>query len=94
MYSRRREPPPIPPGVTRNAFGKEIMRWGRNSDEARARMNTLTREELRAGGVTLSMAKGWRDFYLEERVRIPQNPSAAGRAELMQKAVDLLSEDE
>jgi len=53
-------------------------------------MTTLTRAELVRAGVTREMAEAWRDFYLHELVRNPLNPSAAGRAELMQRAVELL----
>jgi hypothetical protein len=36
------------------------------------------------------MAEKWRDFYQEEAARNPNNPSAAGRADLMQHAANLL----
>ncbi len=54
-------------------------------------MATLTREELEEAGVTLAMAQEWRGFYLNEMRRNPDNPSAAGRADLMQRAAELLS---
>jgi hypothetical protein len=66
------------------------MRWGSGHAEARARIQTLTRSELEQAGVTRSMAEQWRDFYRNEMVRNPNNPSAAGRADLMQRAVELL----
>lgn len=59
-------------------------------EEARDRMKTLTREELEKKGITKDMAEKWRDFYQQEAARNPNNPSATGRAELMQRAVDLL----
>lgn len=59
--------------------------------DARARIATLTRSELEQGGVTLAMARDWRDFYRREMRRNPDNPSANGRADLMQRAVELLS---
>jgi uncharacterized protein DUF4951 len=70
---------------------KHISKWGGGNAEARARIGTLTRVALDQGGVTREMAEGWRDFYRNEMVRKPLNPSAAGRADLMQRAVELLS---
>jgi hypothetical protein len=37
------------------------------------------------------MAEAWRDFYRNELALNPENPSAAGRAELMQRAAELLT---
>ncbi len=56
-----------------------------------ARISTLRREELERAGLTREMAEAWRDFYRHELARNPRNPSAAGRAELMQRAVEFLS---
>ena len=73
------------------------MQWGTGHAVARARMGTLTRVELQTAGVTAKMAREWRDFYrdfyLEEMQRQPTNPSAQGRAELMQRALELLEEN-
>lgn len=66
------------------------MRWGRGNAEARDRIGSLTRDELEQAGVTRQMAQSWRDFYVNEVVRNPNNPSARGRAELMQHAIELL----
>jgi hypothetical protein len=68
------------------------MRWGTGVQAARARIASLSREELITAGVTRAIAEAWRDFYRGEMIRNPSNPSAAGRAELMQRAVQLLSE--
>jgi len=81
---------PLPPGMTAPEFGQDVMKWGTGDDAARARMQTLTREELEERGVTKEMAEGWRDLYQRVKLHNPGNPSAQGRAELMQKAVDLL----
>ncbi len=70
------------------------MRWGTGDAAARERIATLTRDELERAGVTLEMAREWRNFYRRELSRNPANPSAAGRAELMRRAVDLLSGDQ
>jgi hypothetical protein len=68
------------------------MQWGTGDDAARARMRTLTREALEEAGLTQEMAEAWRNFYRQELARNPRNPSAAGRAELMQRAVELLGQ--
>lgn len=82
---------PLPSGITTAEFGNNVMKWGTGDEAARARMQTLTREELEKSGVTKEMAETWRDFYKSVKDANPANPSAAGRAELMQRAVDLLS---
>jgi hypothetical protein len=82
--------PQLPGGVTAREFGTKIMRWGTGNDAARARIASLTRQELEASGVTREMAEAWRDFYRTEALRVPTNPSAQGRAELMQRAAELL----
>ena len=66
------------------------MKWGTGDVAARARIGTLTRAELQNAGVTAELARQWRDFYLEEAQRSPTNPSARGRADLMQRALELL----
>jgi len=82
--------PPIPSGMTIAEFGNKVMRWGTGNEAARARIATLTREELEAAGVTKDMAEAWREFYRTEALRVSTNPSAPGRADLMQRAVELL----
>ncbi|HEY8387204.1 MAG TPA: RHS repeat-associated core domain-containing protein, partial [Parasegetibacter sp.] len=83
--------PPTPNNMNLGEFGRNVMKWGSRNADARARINTLTKAELQANGVTKKMAEAWRDFYINEAKRVPSNPSAAGRADLMQRAVDLLS---
>jgi hypothetical protein len=68
------------------------MQWGSGNAAARARISTLTREELERAGLTQEMAEAWRDFYRNELARNPGNPSAAGRTELMQWAFELLQQ--
>ena len=77
--------------MTLREFGQSVMRWGSGDTAAQARISTLTREELERVGLTQEMAEAWRDFYRSESARNPRNPSAAGRAELMQRAIELLS---
>ena len=66
------------------------MRWGTGDEAARERRETLTRNELVHLNVTVQMAREWRDFYRNEIIRNPKNPSARGRIELMQRAIELL----
>ena len=77
--------------MTLREFGQRVMRWGTGNEVAMARISTLRREELERAGLTREMAEAWRDFYRHELARNPRNPSAAGRAELMQRAVEFLS---
>ena len=90
--ARRPSRPPIHSScASLRDFGVKVMRRGTGSVAARARMMTLTREELVRAGLTRPMAEAWRDFYRNELSLNPDNPSAAGRAELMQRTVDLLT---
>ena len=84
------KPPDVPSGHNVAGFGATVMRWGTGDAAARARIQTLTRGELVAKGVTATMARAWRDFYLNEIARNPKNPSARGRVELMQRTLELL----
>lgn len=88
-------PPPIPRGArTVSGFGTRIMHWGRGDAAARVRMVSLRREDLEQAGVSRDIAEAWRDFYRAEAIRNPRNPSARGRADLMQRAAELFSGDE
>ena len=82
--------PEVPSGLNVANFGSNVMRWGTGNAAARARIQTLTRGELVTKAVTTTMARAWRDFYISEVARNPKNPSARGRVELMQRAVELL----
>jgi len=81
--------PPLPQGMSNKAFG-QLMRWGSGNDAALARIQTLTRTELEQAGVTKEIAKAWADFYRAVKLATPNNPSAAGRASLMDAAAKLL----
>jgi hypothetical protein len=76
--------------VYRGSVGKSGA-WGTGDEAARSRITTLTKKELERAGVTKEIAAQWRDFYREVARVTPANPSAAGRADLMQRAVELLS---
>lgn len=83
--------PPTPNGMSIADFGQKVMRWGTGNQAARQRMANLTRQEMESAGLTREIATAWRDFYKNEMMRVPNNPSAAGRADLMQRAVEILS---
>lgn len=78
------------------------MRWGSGKEAALARKKTLTARELRNAGLTLECARLWRQFYLDYIERMEAsgsivellNPSAIGRAELMEYACNLLGENQ
>ncbi len=57
---------------------------------AEARIQTLREQELRDEGITADIAEGWRLFFLGVIKETPSNPSAEGRALLMQHARTLL----
>lgn len=84
--------PDVPDGLNVAEFGFKVMRWGTGDAAARERMDALTRSELVTLGVTGTIARTWRDFYLSEIIRNPKNPSARGRADLMQRALELLEQ--
>lgn len=85
----RLPPPATPGGMKLPQFG-DVMGWGGNSAEAVARIPQLTREYLVRNGVTRQMAQEWARFYRNEMLRNPGNPSAPGRAQLMEAAAELL----
>jgi hypothetical protein len=66
------------------------MKWGSGDAAARAQISTLTREGLEQAGVTREIAEQCGRFYRNEALRVPSNPSATGRAELMEAAAELL----
>jgi len=78
-------------------FGHRVMRWGRGSEEARARIedSELTTGYLRSWGVSREIVEEWRDFYAwwsDPRRRF-SNPSAPGRYDLMCHILTLLSDE-
>lgn len=66
------------------------MRWGRFDDEARAAIGTLDKQQLMEVGMDRSLAEAWRDFYHDVKAWDPANPSAAGRADLMDWVAHML----
>jgi hypothetical protein len=85
--------PPIPPGLTRNQFGKHVMQWGTGYDAAVARIATVTRRWLLNHHVTLHMAQVWQEFYEQVYAVDPANESAHGRIALMRHCARLLGEE-
>jgi hypothetical protein len=67
------------------------MNWGTGNEAARAQIPALSRDALQSAGVTADIARARANFYANELMRNPGNPSAAGRADLMNAAADLLS---
>jgi RHS repeat-associated protein len=109
---KRGAAPPVPPGVVkpRVTAGKEsyslaafgdAIKWGTGSDTARARMATVTLEEIKQLGLTRQLALEWAEFYrgiaTESLAKYKAgeiakvNPSAAGRADLMEHIANMLS---
>ena len=86
--------PPLPNGMTPAEFGHDVMKWGTGDDAALDRISTLTKDELAHACVTSEMALAWQAFYLDVIRQNPKNPSAAGRAKLMQHVAALLVETE
>jgi hypothetical protein len=84
--------PPLPPGISRNAFGKHVMQWGTHYDAAVGRINTITSKWLINHQVTLAMAQAWLTFYEQVYAVDPANDGAEGRIELMRYCVVLLEE--
>jgi hypothetical protein len=79
----------LPAGMTPKRFG-EVMQWGRGNASARQRIGTLTAADIRDAGINIEMARNWAVAY-DAVVRLtPNNPSAAGRADLMRHAARLL----
>ncbi len=70
-------------------FG-QLMKWGSNSATARAQIGNLSAEVLRKAGMTSNMAEEWAAFYRNESLLVPRNPSAAGRAELLEDVAKML----
>jgi hypothetical protein len=80
----------LPAGMTPAEFGQR-MQWGRGSKEARQRIGSLNIAELHDMGLTAEQAVNWAVAYDAVCRLMPQNPSAAGRAELLRHAARLLA---
>jgi hypothetical protein len=67
------------------------MKWGRGERGARARLGTITTEELERADVTNDILQDWYEFYENEAKSNPRNRAAAARAELMAHCLRLLN---
>lgn len=81
---------PLPEGIHNFAEFGRLMKWGKGDDQARARAREITLAWVRNAGIGFDIAFAWRDMYLRVKLFTPGNPSAQGRAELMQRIIDLL----
>ena len=79
----------LPQGITPQQLG-QVIKWGGGTAAARARIGTLTAQELNQAGITAEMLENWAAAYEAVARLTPQNPSAAGRADLMRHAARLL----
>lgn len=89
---QRFEIPPTPHNMNLPSFGKGVVGWGSGPDDAKARLDNVTRADvqiMKAKGTTLEMAQAWQAFYDNETLRNPGNPTAPFRAQLMKKIVSL-----
>ena len=85
--------PPLPSDAKNfSDFGNRVIQWGRRNDAARNRMMSITMEELRGSGMTSDLAVQWRDFYRNVARTTPNNPSATGRADLMDWIARMLAD--
>ena len=72
-------------------FGKVAIGWGTGPDGARKRLRTITREHLEKFLVDIDIAVAWKRCYRREYIRTNfRNAAALYRAELMDRAVELL----
>jgi hypothetical protein len=90
--AKARPHPSVPPRFTSlREFGKAI-RWGAKWHASLRNMDEIDPHRLRALGLTRQLAREWRDFYIEEAERVPDNPSAHGRAAFMTRVVQVLDD--
>lgn len=80
--------PASPAGILHKDFGFRL--WGSGADDARRRIETITQEELDQLGLTVELAKAWRDFYAECAQQGRGSDTAEARCNLMQHCVELL----
>jgi hypothetical protein len=66
------------------------MKWGVGKEDAIARVATISDTELIQAGVTCDIIRALRRFYVAEATRVPRNPTAAARADLMEHCHNLL----
>ena len=80
---------PGPLDKNKSAAG-QIIGWGSGTKEALQRIKTIDIEDLKRKGLTKEKAKEWRDLYRKVSEENPKNPSALGRAVLMNQIYQLM----
>lgn len=84
--------PATPNNMILPEFGKGIIGWGAGPKDAEARFLNITQADVKTmkqEGLSLAMAQAWQNFYENETLRNPGNPTAPFRAQLMKKIVSL-----
>jgi hypothetical protein len=71
-------------GVTFQHWGRSIVSWGVGAQDALARMQTLTKDQIAKLAITRAQAKAGLEFYKNEMMRNPGNATAAARVKLME----------
>jgi hypothetical protein len=78
--------------MTISEFGKRL--WGRGEQDAQRRIDSISREELTAMGLSAELAREWRDYYQREVIRQRGLPTSHVRLKLLEKSLELLSSKE
>ena len=86
---------PVPPksifgGMTFQDWGKNIVRWGTGAKDARDRIGTITKAEIKELGISNTQVRATIDFYKNEMIRNPGNATADARVKLMEHILSLL----
>lgn len=87
--------PATPNNMSLPAFGQGVIGWATGEEGAKQRLQSVEKQDIasfKKQGVTLVMLQEWQAFYENEQKRNPCNPTAAYRAQLMQKIVMLWTE--
>jgi hypothetical protein len=80
--------PSVPPGLTPSEFGQRL--WGTGPEDARERLNNITREDIVRLGLTRDLVRQWRDFYQLQAKRGRGLPTSLVRIQLLDKCLELL----
>jgi hypothetical protein len=81
---------PLPAGITTTRELGDRLGWGTGDGAARRRAATISFDEIKAIGITLTIAEAWLAFYEGVLEANPTNPSVRGRIELMARIMELL----
>lgn len=86
--------PQTPHKMSLPEFGQGIIGWGTGPEGAQYKIETLHLSDIasyKAKAVTLAMLHEWQTFYKNETQRNSCNPTAALRATLMAKIIQMWS---